>query len=69
MSVKKIDFKKCPFCGSLAISACKITYRVGDECHEPCDCRDCERQWVTIYEPSYIVPDFLNDLDAVNNKQ
>ena len=71
MSVKKIDFKECPFCGSLAISALKSHPNydsVGDEYHEPCDCRDCGKEWVTIYKPCRNQSDALDALEMINSK-
>ena len=71
MSVKKIDFKVCPFCGSLRIKAFK-GHRdydsVGDEYHEPMDCGDCEKQWVTIYKPYKNQSDDLTAEKIINSK-
>ena len=71
MSEKKIDFKVCPFCGSLRIQAFKghPDYdSVGDEYHEPMDCSDCEKQWVTIYKPYKNQSDDLTAEKIINSK-
>ena len=51
----KIDFKKCPFCGSEKVQAMdsEPTYDYEhNEYHEPCDCGDCNMEWTTIYSPN-----------------
>ena len=51
---EKIDFKKCPFCGSEKVCAVKShpDYdHVGDQYHEPCECGECRKEWTTIYKP------------------
>ncbi len=69
MNKEKTNFKKCPFCGSERIQAFKShpSYdHVGDEYHEPCDCADCEKQWVTIYKPCRNESDDLTALKIIN---
>lgn len=71
MKNKKNDFKKCPFCGSEKVQAFKRhpDYdSVGDEYHEPCDCGDCGKEWVTIYSPSRNQSDALTALGMINSK-
>jgi hypothetical protein len=71
MKNKKIDFKECPFCGSLKIQAIKghPDYdHVGDQYHEPMDCGDCGEDWVTIYSPSRNQSDALTALEMLNSK-
>ena len=92
MKQGKIDFKKCPFCGSEKVQALKshpdydcngvsgsrvyelrknhwlrsMEFRVGDEYHEPCDCGDCGKDWVTIYKPFRNQSDALTALESIN---
>ena len=65
---EKIDFKKCPFCGSAKVQAMdpEPTYDYEhNEYHEPCDCGDCNMEWTQIYTPSRIQSDSLDSLGSL----
>lgn len=65
MSSKKIDFKKCPECGSDRVaSAEENPYWVIGEKHypghfsDPMECCDCKSTWQITYYPHCIIKNY-----------